>query len=89
MLRTHCVSMPIPEPFALIDATVAFTIQVLIARHPELLLPPEVTVLHPPPGLRAARHIIEAIRHLHYAIETYRDFLPDTLLPGADDDIPF
>ena len=51
MLRTHCVSMPIPEPFALIDATVAFTIQVLIARHPELLLPPEVPLLHPPPGL--------------------------------------
>ena len=50
MLRTDPVSLHVPEPLALIDVTLLFTVQVLIARHPELLLPSEVPVLHPPPG---------------------------------------
>ncbi|WP_437763366.1 hypothetical protein WMF27_41355 [Sorangium sp. So ce281] len=55
--------------------------QILVARHPELLLPPEVTVLHPPPGLRAARRLLDGIRELHRAIDAYRE-----LLAGADGD---
>ena len=41
MLRTDTISLHVPEPLALIDATLLFTVQVLLARHPELLLPPE------------------------------------------------
>jgi hypothetical protein len=85
------------DPLTLIDATLLFSVQVLIAHHPELLLPPEVPVLRPPPGLRAARHILEMIRELHHALETYRAFLPeatphapsDAAALTADDDIPF
>ncbi len=95
MLRTDSISLHVPEPLALIDATLLFTVQVLLARHPELLLPPEVPVLHPSPGLRAARCLLDGIRELHCALETYRDFLPRAPgahrpLGGADfDDIPF
>jgi hypothetical protein len=95
MLRTESVSLHVPEPLALIDATLLFAVQVLVARHPELLLPPEVPVLHPPPGLRAARRLLDGIRDLHRAITVYRDCLPtvpgDTPTPrdAVDDEIPF
>jgi hypothetical protein len=95
MLHTDSISLRVPEPLALIDATLLFTVQVLIARHPELMLPPEVAVLHPPPGLRAARRLLDGIRELHRAIETYRYVLPQALgdhcpADGGDvDDIPF
>jgi hypothetical protein len=76
-MRHHeSISLHVPEPLALIDATLLFTVQVLLARHPELLLPPEVPVLHPPPGLRAARRLLNGIRDLHGAIDAYRDLLP-------------
>jgi hypothetical protein len=81
MLRSDSISLHVPEPLTRIDATLLFTVQVLVARHPELLLPPEVTVLHPPPGLRAARRLLDGIRELHRAIEAYRE-----LLTGADGD---
>jgi hypothetical protein len=98
MLRTDSISLHVPEPLALIDATLLFTVQILIARHPQLLLPPEVPVLHPSTGLRAARRLLDGIRELHRAIETYRDFFPcapgdhvDHRPTGEDDfnDIPF
>jgi hypothetical protein len=95
MLRTDSISLHVPEPLALIEATLLFTVQVLIARHPELTLPPEVAVLHPPPGLRAARRLLDSIRELHGALETYRYLLPeahgDRGLGGdaVRDDIPF
>jgi hypothetical protein len=95
MLRSDSISLHVPEPLALIDATLLFTVQVLVARHPELLLPPEVPVLHPPPGLRAARHLLDGIRDLHRAINAYRDDLPSTHgdIRGSagdlDDGIPF
>jgi len=92
MIRTDYISLRVPEPLALIDATLLFTVQVLVAQHPELLLPPEVRLLHPPPGLRAARALLDVIRELHRALETYRDLLPQA--PGdhraaSEDDIPF
>lgn len=93
MPRTATVSLPIPEPFALLDATLLFIIQVLIAQHPDLLAPPEQPAPRTP-GLRAARGIFEAVRELHDALDTYRALLPDRhpLSLGnerPEDDIPF
>jgi hypothetical protein len=95
MLHADSISLHVPEPLALIDATLLFTVQVLVARHPELLLPPEVPVIHPPPGLRAARRLLDGIRDLHRAIEAYRDLLPAAggdpcpARPIDPDEIPF
>jgi hypothetical protein len=95
MPRTESISLYVPEPLALIEATLLFTVQVLLARHPELTLPPEVALLHPPPGLRAARRLLDEIRELHHALETYRYVLPDDHGDrglggdGFGDDIPF
>jgi hypothetical protein len=90
MPRYPQVSLPIADPIALIDATLLFLVQVLIAKHPDLLAAPEEE-LHPPPGTRAAHHILDAIREVHHAIETYSAFLPSSLPPSNDndDDIPF
>jgi hypothetical protein len=95
MPSTESISLHVPEPLALIDATLLFTVQVLVARHPELLLPREEAARYPPPGLRVARRLLDGIRELHHAIETYRDLLPrahdDHRLACGDDsgDIPF
>jgi hypothetical protein len=91
MLRTPSVSLPLPEPIALLDATLLFLIQVLIAQHPDLLTASE-SPEPPAPGLRAARRILEAVRELHHTLETYAAVLPDDparLGDHADDDIPF
>jgi len=84
------VSLPIANPITLIDATLLFLVQVLLANHPELATDDDDEP-RPPPTLRAARHILGAIREVHYAIETYNAFLPSPLPPRgtADDDIPF
>ena len=90
MPRSLHVSLPIADPLALIDATLLFLVQVLLARHPELAADGDDEP-RPPPALRAARHILGAIREVHYAIETYNDSLPDSLTPSSSsgDDIPF
>jgi hypothetical protein len=90
MQRSPQVCLPIADPLALIDATLLFLVQVLIAKHPELLAAPEEEI-RPPPRTRAARHILDAIREVHHAIETYSTFLPNSISPGNnnDDDIPF
>jgi hypothetical protein len=75
MSRTVNVTLPTPEPLALLDATLLFLIQVLLAQHPDLLAPPEEPAPRPP-GLRAARRIVEAVRELHAALDSYRAFLP-------------
>jgi hypothetical protein len=92
MLRSSAVPLPVSEPLALIDATLLFLVQVLLARHPDLYAPPEGdTEPRPPPGTRAAHHIIDAVREVHNAIEIYHAALPDTISPGSasDDAIPF
>lgn len=95
MLPSAYVPLPIPEPLALLDATLLFLVQVLIAQHPDLLALPEAAdATRSAPPLRAARHVLDAVREVHYALSTYRAILPDK--PGyiagpggADDDIPF
>jgi len=92
MRSTSHVSLPVPEPLALLDATLLFLIQVLLAEHPDLLAPPEeAATLRPAPPLRAARHLFEVVRDLHDALGSYRAALPDApgSLSGAEDDIPF
>lgn len=90
MLPATQVSLPVAEPLALIDATLLFVLQVLLAKHPDLLAPAALSELRPSPAPRAARHLFDAVRELHHALETYRSSLPDAppLSPG-DDDIPF
>jgi hypothetical protein len=92
MLRSPVVSLPVSEPLALIDATLLFLVQVLLAEHPDLCAPPDNGAeARPPPGTRAAHHIIDAVREVHNAIELYSASLPDTISPGgaAEDEIPF
>jgi hypothetical protein len=95
MHRPATAPLCLPDPLALIDATLTFTVQVLIAQHPELLLPPEVPILRPPPGLRAARHVLTAIKELHHVLESYQAMAADSpsrttsARPAGADDIPF
>jgi hypothetical protein len=95
MLSTSSLPLPVPEPLALLDATLLFLIQVLIAQQPDLLATPDEhdNTRHPASPLRAARHILLAVREVHYALDTYRAFLPDKpgfmADAGADDDFPF
>jgi hypothetical protein len=91
MSRSPQVSLPVSEPIALIDATLLFLVQVLLAKHPELYPTHETEPKpRPPPGVRAALHILDAVREVHLAIETYNADLPDTLPQGGgSDDIPF
>jgi len=91
MPRSSQISLPVSEPIALIDATLLFLVQVLLAKHPELYPNHETEAEpRPPPGVRAAHHILDAIREVHHAIEIYNAALPDTLSPGGgNDDIPF
>ena len=85
--------LPIPEPLALADATLVFLVQVLIAQNPDLLDVEDKDVdSHAPPLLHASRHILGAIRELHYALDTYRAILPDKpgfLAGDVNDDFPF
>jgi hypothetical protein len=91
MPRSPHVFLPVSEPIAIIEATLLFLIQVLLAKHPELYPTHEQDPApRPPPGTRAARHVLDAIREVHHAIEIYNAALPDTLSPGdGTDDIPF
>ena len=91
MPRSPQISLPVSEPFALIDATLLFLVQVLLAKHPELYPSHETEAQpRPPHGARAAHHILDAIREVHRAIEIYTAAPPDSLSPGgATDDIPF
>jgi hypothetical protein len=86
------ISIPIPELVALLEASLLFSIQMLVRRHPDLLAPPEEAgTIRPALPLFGARRILAAVRDLNDALDTYRDILHN--LPaeehGADDDIPF
>jgi hypothetical protein len=90
MLPKLHVSLPVAELLPLLEAALLFVIQLLIAQHPDLLAPPdEVTTVHPAAPLRAAHRLLEAVREMNHALDTYRDVLPTTPGSHADDDFPF
>jgi hypothetical protein len=84
------ITLPLPDPLALLDATALFVIQVLIAQHPDLLMAPEQPPSPPSRPLGRASLLLGAVRDLQYAIEVYRSCLPPLAGGGdPDDDIPF
>jgi hypothetical protein len=87
------VSLPVPQPLALLDATLIFLGQVLIAQTPDLLgAEHEEDHFLPPPPLRAARTVIAAVREVHYALDAYRAALhdkPGFMANDNNDDFPF
>jgi hypothetical protein len=90
MSRLPEITIPLPDPLALLDATALFVIQVLIAQHPELLAVPEQPLPSPARPLGHASLLLDAVRDLQYAIEVYRSCLPDLVGSGdPEDDIPF
>lgn len=86
MTTTH------PDPVRLLETLLALGVQLLIADNPELLLPPEVPVLHPTRRLALARNAVALIRETHYALERYCDAGPTprltTTAPTGDQDDP-
>jgi hypothetical protein len=94
MPKAVVLSLPMAEPIALLDATLLFIIQLFLAQHPNLLAPPESLDTHP--GLRPARRVLDAVRELHHALESYSVTLAhasrtplDATASADDDDIPF
>jgi hypothetical protein len=65
----------------------------MIASSPSLSTERPTSCFSASSPLRAARHILLAVREVHYALDTYRAFLPDKpsfmFGAGADDDFPF
>jgi hypothetical protein len=91
MLRRPCRPHPAPELLALLEETMLFVIQLLIARHPDLLAAPEELdpgIAEPP--LRAAHRMLDALREVTEALDDYRHILGDAPAPtaGARDDNP-
>jgi hypothetical protein len=72
-----------PDPVRLLETLLALGVQLLIADNPELLLPPEVPVLHPTRRLALARNVVALIRETHYALDRYCDAGP-TLRPTTN-----
>jgi hypothetical protein len=91
---TMHVSMPSTEDLAtdpelavlaLLDATLAITVQALIASNPELLFDDDV--LTKPPRAIVAHQIVMLHRELSDALHEYRTLIPPCDFPGED--IPF
>jgi hypothetical protein len=94
-----------PSPVPLLDSALVLALELLVARHPDLLLPPDVPRLRPPPTLRAARAIVGLIEMLlaelarYSELDIHGDAAPALLnhrapeqvanAPVPDDDIPF
>jgi hypothetical protein len=94
-----------PSPVPLLDSALALALELLVARHPDLLLPNDVPRLRPPPSLRAARAIVGLIEMMLAELARYSecdvhgDAAPvlrnhraptqGAAAPGSDDDIPF
>jgi hypothetical protein len=68
---SRAVTLPVPEPLALLEATLLFAVQLLVAHNPDLLALPDDPP-KPTPRLRAAHHIVDAIREVQYALDRYR-----------------
>jgi hypothetical protein len=81
----HRPHRPHPDPgrLPLLEETTLCAIQLLIARHPDLLAAPEeVDLLDAEPPLRAAHRLVDALRELTSALASYRDALHDVDEPG-------
>ncbi|MFO0579676.1 MAG: hypothetical protein U1A78_37225 [Polyangia bacterium] len=80
-----------PSPTALLEAALALAIQLLIARHPDLLLPNDVPRIRPAPDLRNARAIVALGNALLGEIARYDALELRVAGPANDaaDDIPF
>jgi hypothetical protein len=88
--RSHPSAARPPDPAPLLEAVLLASVQMLIARHPDLLLPPDVTVLRPPPPLRAARAVLGLINTLLGALADYNAIqTPPLPSPTAGDELPF
>jgi hypothetical protein len=84
--QEQSITLKVSKPLSLITATLDFTSQFMIARHPGVLdAPEEARKRRCPTPERAARNIIEAINNLYYAVEIYRAAFAD----DDNDDIPF
>lgn len=89
MLRRPCRTPPAPEPSELLEETLLFVIQRLVARHPNMLAPPEeIDPRTAEPSLRAAHRVLDALREVAEALDDYRYALHDARAPtaGAHDD---
>jgi hypothetical protein len=75
---------PVPLTRGLLEETMLSMIQLLIARHPELLAAPEeLDPLVATPPLHAAHRILDALREVTEALDDYRNVLERT--SGAHD----
>jgi hypothetical protein len=89
MLRRTCQPPPIPapsrsEPSGLLEETTLLVIQHLIARHPDLLAPPEeLDPRSAEPALRAAHRVLDALREVAEALDDYRDAITHAGAPNA------
>ena len=86
----HACATQVPDPAPLLEAVLLASAQMLIARHPDLLLPPDVLTLRPPHPLRAARSLIGLINALLGALGDYNALHNPPLQPlSTSDEIPF
>ncbi len=62
-----------PDVVPMVEASIAFAIQRLIADNPELLWPPDVACRRPPARIDAARAVVALAGELLDAFRWYRD----------------
>ena len=81
----------VADPIRMLETLLALGVQLLLAAHPELLLPPEVAILRPSRRLRLARDVAALLRETHYALQRYgdegadpREALDDARTEGED-----
>lgn len=89
-MRHLCSTTRPPDPAPLLEAALLASAQMLIARHPDLLLPHDVPRLRPPQTLRAAQAVMGLLEALLGALADY-NATRDAALPSSamNDDIPF
>jgi hypothetical protein len=83
-----------PSPLPLLEVSLLLAVQLLIARHPDLLLPDDVPRIRAPPILRSAHAIVALANTLLGELGHYDALdLPAGVRPlgraGAGDDFPF
>jgi hypothetical protein len=78
-----------PDPALLLEAALLVSAQLLLARHPDLLLPPDMPCVRPPPALRVARALLGLINALLGTLTEYRAINAPPPPIDTGDDIPF